>query len=118
MSFFDENSSGVITDHVAWHGRLNRFMSELFLHAHKPKTYILWHSRQKSYYFFSHVVDVFTISHTLFLLDPANLFWKYTYQETIYQHKDIDQLLRSIMQTYGNGDWQPIVHPSKKPIYF
>lgn len=117
MSFFDENSSNVITGHIAWHGTLNRFMSELFLHSHKPKSYILWHSEQESYYFFSHVVKLFTISHTLFLLDPITLLWKYTYEETIYQDKNIDQILQSIMQKYGQGNWQPIVHPSKRAIY-
>lgn len=117
MSFFDKNSSNVITGHIAWHGTLNRFMSELFLHAHKPKCYILWHSGQESYYFFSHVVDVFTISHTSFLLDPVTLLWKYTCEGTIYQNKNVDQILRSIMDAYGQDNWQPIIHPSKKPIY-
>lgn len=117
MSFFDENSSNVITGHIAWHGRLNRFMSELFLYSHKPNSYILWHSEKESDYFFSHVVNLFTISHTLFLLDPTTLLWKYRYHQSIYQNESLDQILQSIMQTHGQGNWNPIVHPSHNTLY-
>lgn len=116
MSFFDQNPSNVITGHIAWHGTLNQFMSELFLHAHKPMSYMLWQSEQEAHYFFSYVVELFTVSHKLFLLDPVTLLWKYSCGDAVYQHKNFHQILELIMQENKQSDWYPIIHPSKKPI--
>lgn len=117
MSFFDQNPSNVITGHIAWHGTLNQFMSELFLHAHKPMSYILWQSGQEAHYFFSYVADIFTISHKLFLMDPVTSLWKYTSEQTVYENKNLHQILQFIMEKNLQANWEPIIHPSKKPIY-
>ncbi|MGL4348093.1 MAG: hypothetical protein ACRCSV_01345 [Chlamydiales bacterium] len=80
-------------------------------------SYILWQSGQEAHYFFSYVVDIFTISHKLFLMDPVTSLWKYTCKQTVYQNKNFQQILQFIMQTNLQGNWEPIMHPSKKPIY-
>lgn len=117
MSFFDQNHLHVITDHIAWHGKINQFMSELFLYAHKPMSYILWQSSQDLHYFFSYIVDIFTIHHQMFFFDPDSFFWIYACGQTTHQSKDLYETLQFIMQMNTKDDWKPILHPSLKPLY-
>lgn len=117
MPFFDQNHLDVITGHIAWHGKINQFMSELFLYAHSPMSYILWQSSQNLHYFFSYVVDIFTIHHQMFFFDSDSFFWIYICGETTYQCKDLYETLQSIMQRNPKDDWKPIIHPSLKPLH-
>lgn len=117
MSFFDQNHLDVITGHIAWHGKINQFMSELFLYAHKPMSYILWQSGQELHYFFSYVVDLFTVHHRMFFFDPDNSIWKYVCEQITYQDKDLYKILQTIMRVNPTNDWKPIIHASTNPLY-
>lgn len=114
MSFFDQNHLNVITDHIAWHGKLNQFMSELFLHAHNPMTYILWQSAQDVNYFFSYVVDRFTVCHRMFAFDPNSSIWTYLSGQITHQSKDLYEILQIIMQAIPTSHWQSLTHTSHK----
>lgn len=114
MSFFDQNHLNVITNHIAWHGKLNQFMSELFLYAHKPMTYILWQSAQDVNYFFSYIVDGFTVYHKMFLFDPNSSIWTYLCGQLTHQSKDLYEILQIIMEAIPTNDWQPLTHTSHK----
>lgn len=117
MPSFDQNHLDVITGHIAWHGKINQFMSELFLYAHSPMSYILWQSSQDLHYFFSYVVDIFTIHHQMFFFDSDSLVWKYVSEQITYQNKDLYKLLQFIMRVNPSNHWKPIIHPSEKSIY-
>lgn len=117
MPFFDQNHLDVITGHIAWHGKINQFMSELFLYAHSPMSYILWQSSQDLHYFFSYVVDIFTIHHQMFFFDSDTLIWKYVSEQITYQNKDLYKLLQSIMRINPSNHWKPIIHASEKSIH-
>lgn len=114
MSLFDQNHLNVITNHIAWHGKLNHFLSELFLYAHKPMTYILWQSPQDLTYFFSYVVDMFTVCHKIFTFDTTNSLWMYLCGQITHQSKDLYEILQVIMQGTSKGDWRPLLHTPEK----
>lgn len=116
MSFFDQNHLNVIKNHIAWHGKLNQFMSELFLYAHKPMTYILWESAQDKNYYFSYVVDIFTVYHTMFTFDPNNSVWTYLSEQNTHESKDLDEILQIIMRVNGCNYSQPLTHTSHKSV--